>query len=61
MTADPIHPFWMSQYILKNDIDINRIYTGSYPNDNLEKALKLVCMPLGIEYKIEDQKIILFK
>jgi hypothetical protein len=27
MTADPIHPFWMSQYILKNDIDINDYFT----------------------------------
>jgi hypothetical protein len=27
MTADPIHPFWMSQYILKNDIDINDYLT----------------------------------
>lgn len=27
MTADPIPPFWMSQYILKNDIDINNYFT----------------------------------
>jgi hypothetical protein len=27
MTADPIHTFWMSQYILKNDIDINDYFT----------------------------------
>jgi hypothetical protein len=27
MTGDPVHPFLMSNYILKNDIDINDYFT----------------------------------
>ena len=27
MTSAPIHPFWMSNYIFKNDVDINDYFT----------------------------------
>ncbi|MEL7004441.1 MAG: FecR family protein [Bacteroidota bacterium] len=38
-------------------IDQNRIYTGYFNNLNLDEALKLVCIPLQLNYEIleEDQ------
>ena len=42
------------------DIDIvyhgsgERYYTGAFRNDSLEKALKMVCIPMYLEYVIRD-------
>lgn len=36
--------------------DSARTYTGYFTNRNLDEALKLVCLPLGLEYQTFDQK-----
>ncbi|MTI22930.1 DUF4974 domain-containing protein [Fulvivirga sp. RKSG066] len=33
-----------------------RYYTGYFNNKDLDEALKLVCLPLGLKYKIENSK-----
>lgn len=33
-------------------IDQNRIYTGYFTNSNLDEALQMVCLPLGLSYEI---------
>jgi len=35
---------------------INHKYTGYFTNNNLEEALKLVCLPLHMDYKFTDSK-----
>lgn len=38
-----------------------RTYTGYFTNKNLDEALKLVCLPLGLEYKISQaDEVIIF-
>lgn len=37
-------------------IDQNRIYTGYFTNGDLEEALQLVCLPLGLGYEIINEK-----
>ena len=48
----------------KYDIDINlpilyhgRLYTGSYIHSDLEKAIKMVLVPMGIEYGLDNDKV----
>lgn len=42
------------------DIKINaskieaRFYTGTIPSDNLEKAIQLICIPMGLSFDIEN-------
>ena len=36
-----------------------RIYTGFFNNKNLEQALKNVCIPMGLDYKISSNKVII--
>lgn len=35
----------------------NRFYTGTFPNNNLELALRLVCDPLNLQYQIEGKVV----
>ncbi|SEL85616.1 FecR family protein [Aquimarina amphilecti] len=45
--------------INSNGIDIETIYTGTFPNDNIEVALKTVFSTLGLQYKLlQDQKTV---
>jgi len=37
----------------------NRVYTGFFDNKNLDEALQLVLKPMGLDYKKEDDKIII--
>jgi ferric-dicitrate binding protein FerR (iron transport regulator) len=34
-------------------------FTGSFPNDNLKKALRNVCLPLGLDFEIKENNIVL--
>jgi transmembrane sensor len=36
-----------------------RYYTGYFTNDDLTEALKLVCLPMQLDYKINNDKIII--
>ncbi|MGJ8665319.1 MAG: FecR family protein [Patiriisocius sp.] len=50
------------QYNLKINalnIDTSQLFTGSFPHENLEKALQAITMPLQINAKIIDSKTIL--
>lgn len=40
-------------------IDENLLFTGSFPNNNLQKALRSVCLPLQIDYDQPDTNTIL--
>lgn len=46
-----------------NSVDLNDLmYTGSYLNGDIDKALKMVFTPMGIGYKfVNEKKITLFK
>ena len=45
-----------------NTVDLNTIYTGTFPNDNKEVALKTVFSTLGIAYSIsEDGKTVVLE
>jgi transmembrane sensor len=39
--------------------NLNRYYTGYFENGDLEQALKLVCLPMQLSYKINNNKIII--
>lgn len=40
-------------------IDLNRRFTGTFPNKDLNLALKVIFDPLGITYKVEGKKLTL--
>ena len=42
--------------IVGQEID-NRLYTGYFKNTNLNNALELVCLPMGLKYTIKGKKI----
>ncbi len=48
----------------KYDLDIDlpsayhgKLYTGSYIHSDLEKAIKMVLVPMGVEYSIDNDKV----
>jgi len=49
------------QYNITVEIDVEnpstRHYTGYFTNHNLEESLKLICLPLGLEYKILNSTV----
>ena len=45
--------------VITQDIDVSRKFSGRFTHENLEKALKMVCTPMSIKYKIEDKKVFL--
>jgi ferric-dicitrate binding protein FerR (iron transport regulator) len=38
-----------------------RHFTGAFPNKNLELALKLVCIPMELQYSIKNRQVLLEK
>ena len=53
---------------LKNDydiqltitnIDLDRKFTGAYVKNDLERALKMVCVPMNITYEIDGKSVVL--
>ncbi len=45
--------------IIKNNVKLERRFTGSIPNKNLALALKIVFDPLGISYEMKESKLTL--
>lgn len=41
------------------DVDMDRRFTGTFPKNNLDTALKIVFNPLGISFEIKDKKVTL--
>ncbi|WOK07350.1 FecR domain-containing protein [Imperialibacter roseus] len=51
-----------SEYNLKTDagtINLSRRFTGSFPNNNLDEALRLVFVPLSITYELKGDRLYL--
>lgn len=44
--------------ITTENIDVTLRYTGSFPNDNLEAALKAVTLPLNLNYNIDSEGMV---
>ena len=42
-------------------IDINTLFTGTFTNKNLNLALQTICVPLSIQFKVTDDKVMLSK
>lgn len=42
-------------------VDLNRRFTGTFPKNNINAALKIVFNPLGISFEIKDKKVTLGK
>lgn len=42
------------------DIDTDRLFTGSFNNKNINLALKSICVPSKIKFKLEDDKVLFY-
>ncbi|SMC63427.1 FecR family protein [Cellulophaga tyrosinoxydans] len=42
------------------NIDTNILYTGTFTNKNIELALKSICLPNQIKFKLEKNKVLLY-
>jgi transmembrane sensor len=47
--------------VSKNNIDLNTLFTGTFTNNNLNLALQTICIPLSIQFKIDNKKVTLTK
>ena len=47
--------------ISSSNLDLNTLYTGAFSNKNLNLALQTICVPLSIQFKITDDKVLLTK
>jgi len=36
-----------------------RLYTGRFNNKNLDEALQLICLPMGLTYKLQSDKVVI--
>jgi len=43
--------------VQSDDITKERLYTGSYDANDLEKALKIVCFPMELSYKVNGNNV----
>jgi ferric-dicitrate binding protein FerR (iron transport regulator) len=53
-----------NQYAVKlktSGIDDTTLFTGSFTHKNLNRALKSICIPLGLDFKKNDNVIVLLK
>lgn len=41
------------------NIDINRLFTGSFPHDNLEKALIYIAQPMNMTYELSSSNLVI--
>jgi ferric-dicitrate binding protein FerR (iron transport regulator) len=46
---------------IEYNASVERYYTGTFRNDTLEKALKMVCIPMDLEYFIRDDRTVVLK
>lgn len=44
---------------IKLNVDKERYYTGFFQNNDIDEALKVVCIPLGLQYDIKSSKEII--
>lgn len=52
------------QYDCKVDydhIEDNRLFSGSFPHEDLPKAVKLICEPMGLQYELEGKEVRIYK
>jgi transmembrane sensor len=47
--------------IASQKIDVNTLFTGTFTNKNLNLALQTICVPLSIQFKITEDKVVLSK
>ena len=47
--------------ISSSNIDVNVLFTGTFTNKNLDLALQTICVPLSIQFKITDDKVVFSK
>jgi len=40
------------------DIDLNRKYSGLIPTQNIDQALQMICIPMGIKFDKVDYKTV---
>jgi len=45
--------------LITENIDLSRLYTGSFTHNNLDLALKSVTIPLNLSYSISEESILL--
>ncbi|MDY8134893.1 FecR family protein [Aquimarina sp. 2201CG5-10] len=45
---------------IKNTEDVSKLFTGSFLHDDLEKALKSTLIPMGIPYKLSEDKSVVY-
>jgi transmembrane sensor len=43
---------------IRAEIAENRLYTGTFTSENLEDALESVCLPMGLAWKFQSDKVI---
>ncbi len=51
------------QYNIKfnsNNVDTTVLFTGTFTNKNIELALKSICLPYQIKFKLEKNKVLLY-
>lgn len=41
----------------EREITHDRYYTGTLPENNMESALKMICLPMGLRYTLENNNI----
>ncbi len=47
--------------VVRNNINTQRLFTGSFTNKNLSLALQSICNPLHLTYEIADNKVMLYE
>ena len=45
--------------VIDNGTDLERLYSGTFPSDDLSLSLELIFQPFGIEYEKDNDRIIL--
>lgn len=46
--------------VATQDVNLSKLFTGSFSNTNLELALKSITIPSGIKFKLEDKKVLFY-
>jgi ferric-dicitrate binding protein FerR (iron transport regulator) len=45
---------------IKSDVDLSRRYSGVFYNKSLSESLDLVCVPMGLQWRVEKDQVIVF-
>lgn len=46
--------------VTTENVDLTKLFTGSFSNTNLNLALKSISIPSGIKFKLEDKKVLFY-